>query len=124
MEAAGLRIEPGEFFWHEYVTSDLDAAELFYTQTLGWELLEAADEEDTKSYLTWYADGIPIAGMMWTDGDEPFEALMGGQGLGITDNVATLICRCGRSVNKYIQQCEDRRHRDDHRDAPPHDFDL
>lgn len=71
MEAASLGVELGEFLWHELFTTDLDAAEEFYGEVLGWEMGEYVNDAGELQYYLWHAEGVPVAGVAWTDPESP-----------------------------------------------------
>jgi len=58
----GSYIVPGHFSWNELVTSDLDAANKFYTSVFGWEHAEHPDSP--RPYYLFQQEGEDIGGMM------------------------------------------------------------
>ncbi len=53
-----------EFSWHELVTTDHNAAFLFYGALLGWEKMGEHDMGDMGSYILWGREGKQLGGMM------------------------------------------------------------
>jgi predicted enzyme related to lactoylglutathione lyase len=51
----------GRFLWHELMTSDIAAAEAFYTKVVGWKTQEW---EQDRSYKMWMAVGRGMGGLM------------------------------------------------------------
>jgi predicted enzyme related to lactoylglutathione lyase len=55
--------ESGRILWYELLTSDMKAAEQFYTKVVGWGV--APFEGQPEPYDTWTRpDGVPIGGVM------------------------------------------------------------
>jgi predicted enzyme related to lactoylglutathione lyase len=52
---------PGQFIWHELMTSDADAAKQFYGKAIGW---GTAPFGDAGGYEMWMAGEQPIGGVM------------------------------------------------------------
>lgn len=50
----------GRFMWYELMTSDVDAAKAFYTETIGWSVMPWGDE----GYQMWAVGERPIGGLM------------------------------------------------------------
>ena len=52
----------GRFAWYELVTTEMEAAEAFYTEVMGWGALDAS--APGRAY-TLFADGnVPVGGLM------------------------------------------------------------
>jgi predicted enzyme related to lactoylglutathione lyase len=62
-------IAPGDFVWYELVTSDLDAAEKFYSSVIGWKMKDAGVQG--MRYTLVSAGETQIAGMMTQPGAPP-----------------------------------------------------
>lgn len=60
----------GFFSWNELLTSDLEAAEKFYGDLLGWTFKESKTIYG-DTYLTAFKDGRMAAGMMIKPADTP-----------------------------------------------------
>jgi uncharacterized protein len=62
----GARIlnEPGALCWTELVTTDMNAAEKFYTQLFGWSAKSGTDGGSTPPYTEFSVGGSAGAGMM------------------------------------------------------------
>lgn len=60
--APGVR---GSFVWHDYITTDIEAAKKFYTTVLGW----GTEQFPGMPYTMWTASGAPRGGF----GDLPEE---------------------------------------------------
>ena len=58
---AQLVDEPGAWCWSELLTTDVEAAEAFYTAVFGWGTETLAGE---PPYTTWQVSGRPVGGMM------------------------------------------------------------
>ena len=58
------RAKPGEFSWHELMTTDHEAAFSFYHQIAGWEKLDEFDMGPMGKYLLWGLGGKQLGGMM------------------------------------------------------------
>lgn len=58
--------EPGDFSWHELMTSDWEAAFEFYSSLFGWEKKDTMDMGDMGTYQMYGIPGwdIPLGGMM------------------------------------------------------------
>jgi predicted enzyme related to lactoylglutathione lyase len=54
---------PGEFSWHELVTTDLEAGFEFYRKLFGWEKTSAMDMGDLGTYQMYGWGGVPRGGM-------------------------------------------------------------
>jgi predicted enzyme related to lactoylglutathione lyase len=52
----------GRFVWHELVTTDMKAAERFYTKVVGWGAQPY--EQSDEPYSMWTAAGVPQGGLM------------------------------------------------------------
>ena len=53
----------GEISWHELATTDLDLAESFYAELLGWEILNEHDMGEHGVYRIFGEDQTPYGGM-------------------------------------------------------------
>lgn len=53
----------GRFVWHELATTDVDAAQSFYTDVVGWGT-QPSGQVTGMRYELWTADGAPVAGLM------------------------------------------------------------
>ena len=62
----------GRFCWYELLTTDLEGAQEFYRQVVGWET--GSWEGEGPPYITWINAGTPIGGVMTL----PDNALAGG----------------------------------------------
>jgi len=51
----------GKFVWYELMTSDLDAAEKFYRDVVGWKMKDAGMP---MRYTLAHAGDVPVGGMM------------------------------------------------------------
>lgn len=56
--------KPGEFSWHELLTTDHEAAFRFYQAIFGWERLDEFDMGAMGKYLLWGRGGTQLGGMM------------------------------------------------------------
>ncbi|WP_246736119.1 VOC family protein [Enterovirga aerilata] len=52
----------GEFTWYELMTTDLPAAQRFYTAAMGWEVQDVSRPE--MAYILFSASGVPACGLM------------------------------------------------------------
>ncbi|MEV0386130.1 VOC family protein [Nonomuraea sp. NPDC050643] len=66
---AELVNEPGSFCWNELLSTDVPAAERFYSEVFGWTPL-LQDLQGMK-YTEWQAGGLGVAGMMEMASDYP-----------------------------------------------------
>ncbi|MEZ4365661.1 MAG: VOC family protein [Kofleriaceae bacterium] len=62
--AAHDRAQPGEFQWHELMTTDPEAALAFYGTIAGWEPMGVNDMGAMGPYLLWGREGRQLGGMM------------------------------------------------------------
>ena len=65
-EALGDDQKPGEFSWHELLTSDAEAGLAFYEKLFGWEKTEAMDTGDGTMYQMYKEPsmGVSLGGVM------------------------------------------------------------
>jgi len=68
-EAKSIPIGPGDFVWYELVTPDLDAAEKFYKNVIGWTTCDSG--MSGMRYTLVSAGETQIAGMMSMPGAPP-----------------------------------------------------
>ena len=61
----------GEFCWNELLTSDSEAAARFYTDLLGWKILEEMDMGPMGKYRIFGLGETRLGGMMTTPKDSP-----------------------------------------------------
>jgi predicted enzyme related to lactoylglutathione lyase len=54
---------PGEFTWHELVTTDHESAFTFYSKIFGWKRLRDFDMGALGKYLVYGVDGTDVGGM-------------------------------------------------------------
>lgn len=54
--------QPGKFVWYELMTSDPNAAQSFYHETIGWDT--APFEESPEPYTMWMNGESPVGGVM------------------------------------------------------------
>jgi predicted enzyme related to lactoylglutathione lyase len=54
-------MDPGNFIWHELMTTDPDAAIGFYQKTIGWGAMPWQQDESYRMFM-W--NGVPMAGLM------------------------------------------------------------
>lgn len=68
METAAVKVEKGQFLWHELLTNDTDAAIDFYTHVIGWKT-QPYDFEGAEgpAYTMWLAGESPVGGVMQID---------------------------------------------------------
>ncbi len=52
----------GKFIWYELLTTDVEAAKVYYSETIGWST--EAWEGGGSPYTMWIAEGGPIGGVM------------------------------------------------------------
>jgi predicted enzyme related to lactoylglutathione lyase len=52
----------GKFVWYELMTSDPNAAQSFYHETIGWDT--APFEESPEPYTMWMNGESPVGGVM------------------------------------------------------------
>jgi predicted enzyme related to lactoylglutathione lyase len=65
------RTKPGEFTWHELLTSDHEAALRFYCAIFGWQRLRDFDMGAMGTYLIFGREGKDLGGMCRRSGDSP-----------------------------------------------------
>jgi predicted enzyme related to lactoylglutathione lyase len=63
--------KPGEFVWHELVTTDHEAAFAFYSRLFGWKKTRDFDMGGMGKYLIYGSDGTDLGGMMTKPKDMP-----------------------------------------------------
>ena len=63
--------QPGEFTWHELVTSDHESAFAFYSKLFGWKKSRDFDMGAMGKYLIYGADGVDLGGMFTKGKDIP-----------------------------------------------------
>jgi predicted enzyme related to lactoylglutathione lyase len=63
--------KPGEFTWHELVTTDHEAAFAFYAALFGWKKSRDFDMGLMGKYLIYGIDGVDLGGMMTKAKDMP-----------------------------------------------------
>ncbi|AYG65531.1 MULTISPECIES: VOC family protein [unclassified Rhizobium] len=56
--------EKGYFVWYELMTTDMKAAEAFYTKVVGWDAADAGMPEVGMDYTLFSAGAGPVAGLM------------------------------------------------------------
>src|SRR5262245_39828057 len=54
--------QPAIFAWYELLTTDVSAAQSFYSKVMGWDLQDASTSEFTYRLFT--VGGTPVAGLM------------------------------------------------------------
>jgi predicted enzyme related to lactoylglutathione lyase len=67
---AGLAVAPGAPIWTDLATSDLDRAESFYSEVLGWTPRRMGEE--FGGYVNFDVDGAVVAGMIGNRPDSGF----------------------------------------------------
>jgi predicted enzyme related to lactoylglutathione lyase len=65
---------PGEFTWHELVTTDHEAAFAFYAKLFGWKKTRDFDMGAMGKYLIYGADGTDLGGVFTKPKDMPAPA--------------------------------------------------
>jgi predicted enzyme related to lactoylglutathione lyase len=63
--------KPGEFVWHELVTTDHEAAFAFYSQLFGWQKSRDFDMGAMGKYLIYAQAGTDLGGMFTKPKDRP-----------------------------------------------------
>jgi predicted enzyme related to lactoylglutathione lyase len=63
--------KPGEFVWHELVTTDHEAAFAFYSRLFGWKKTRDFDMGAMGKYLVYGTEGTDLGGMMTKPKDMP-----------------------------------------------------
>jgi predicted enzyme related to lactoylglutathione lyase len=63
--------KPGEFMWHELLTSDAESALAFYSALFGWRKLREIDMGKMGTYRIYGFDGIELGGMSTKPKDMP-----------------------------------------------------
>lgn len=62
---------PGQFSWHELMTTDYQKAYEFYKDLFGWEVTEDMDMGPAGKYRMYGQNGVPYGGMMNLTPDMP-----------------------------------------------------
>jgi predicted enzyme related to lactoylglutathione lyase len=55
--------KPGEFSWHELLTTDWQAGFTFYRDLFGWQRMDSMDMGPMGTYLIWGRHGMQMGGM-------------------------------------------------------------
>jgi hypothetical protein len=63
-EPAAAARTAGRWVWSDLVTTDVERSREFYTKVFGWEVREHPASSGSSRYLTVYANGRPIGGMV------------------------------------------------------------
>ncbi len=54
----------GQNVWFDLMTTDMEGAKAFYTETIGWKTQQWSDADSNKPYTMWVNGERPIGGMM------------------------------------------------------------
>lgn len=54
----------GQNVWHELMTTDVETAKRFYTETIGWKAQKWEDSDPNNPYTVWMSGERPIGGLM------------------------------------------------------------
>ena len=71
MPASGADPQPGDFSWHELVTTDREGAFRFYEALFGWERISASEMAPGEIYQEYGRGGRPLGGMFQASSPAP-----------------------------------------------------